>query len=67
MEHVPNKQALSEGPAVSPNGPLQGALDNGATPKWTKTKGCIKHVAERAWQILTKSFWEAFFERVLPK
>ena len=35
--------------------------------KFAKTIGWFKHVAEKGWQIFTKSFWEAVFERFWPK
>ena len=43
------------------------AKQNTFPSKFVKTTGRLKHVAEKGWQIFTKSFWEAFFDRVWPK
>jgi len=35
--------------------------------KFVKIKGWLKYMAEKGWQIFTKSCCDAFFDRVFPK
>jgi len=39
-----------------------------ATPgKWQRFVTCAKKVIEKAWQIFTRSFWEALLDKMFPK
>jgi hypothetical protein len=67
MKRMLNKQVLSRRPRGLRNQrPRKGGEQNFLLI-WAMIKNCVKHVAERAWQILVKSFWDAYFERVWPK
>ena len=63
-DRAENERAIEKAQETEP---ARKDAENSTLSRWAKLKGWLKHVAEKGWQIFTKSFWEAVFDRVWPK